>query len=82
LAATTIEVQFSLKQTGECPTFGTPDRNTKVDRLVAKFMHHHMSTEEADFVAKMARGVGPMITCQGISLVTLQATLGLFWRGS
>ena len=75
-------MQFSLRQTGEHLTFGMPDRNAKVDCLVAKFMHHHTSTEEADFVAEMARGVGPMITCQGISLVTLQATLGLFWRGS
>ncbi|KAI0248197.1 hypothetical protein BJV78DRAFT_1334324 [Lactifluus subvellereus] len=61
LAATTIEVQFSLKQMGERLAFGTPNRNTKVDRLIAKFMHHHMSTEEADFVAEMARGVGPTI---------------------
>jgi mediator of RNA polymerase II transcription subunit 12, fungi type len=61
LAATTIEVQFSLKQMGERLALGTPNRNTKVDRLIAKFMHHHMSTEEADFVAEMARGVGPTI---------------------
>jgi mediator of RNA polymerase II transcription subunit 12 len=64
LAATTIEVQFSLKQMGERLAFGTPNRNTKVDRLIAKFMHHHMSTEEADFVAEMARGVGPTIACK------------------
>ena len=82
MAATTIEVQFSLKQTGECPTFGTPDRNTKVDRLVAKFMHRRTSTEEADFVAEMAHGVGPTIACQGIPSVTLRATLSLFQHGS
>lgn len=46
---------------GERLALGTPNRNTKVDRLIAKFMHHHMSTEEADFVAEMARGVGPTI---------------------
>ncbi len=64
LAATTIEVQFSLKQMGERLALGTPNRNTKVDRLIAKFMHHHMSTEEADLVAEMARGVGPTIACK------------------
>ena len=58
LAATTIEVRFSLKQMGERLAFGTPNGNTKVDRLISKFMHHHMSTEDADFVAEMARGVG------------------------
>ena len=57
-------MQFSLKQMGERLAFGTPNRNTKVDRLIAKFMHHHMSTEEADFVAEMARGVGPTIACK------------------
>ncbi|KAI9510086.1 hypothetical protein F5148DRAFT_1182339 [Russula earlei] len=67
LAATTIEVQFSLKQMGERLAFGTPNRNTKVDRLIAKFMHHHMSTEEADFVAEMARGVGPTIACKFVN---------------
>jgi mediator of RNA polymerase II transcription subunit 12 len=64
LAATTIEVQFSLKQMGERLALGTPNRNTKVDRLIAKFMHHHMSTEEADLVAEMVRGVGPTIACK------------------
>ncbi|KAH9993507.1 hypothetical protein BJV74DRAFT_833136 [Russula compacta] len=67
LAATTIEVQFSLKQMGERLAFGTPNRNSKVDRLIAKFMHHHMSTEEADFVAEMARGVGPTIACKFVN---------------
>ncbi|KAI0293333.1 hypothetical protein B0F90DRAFT_1763644 [Multifurca ochricompacta] len=67
LAATTIEVQFSLKQMGERLALGTPNRNTKVDRLIAKFMHHHMSTEEADFVAEMARGVGPTIACKFVN---------------
>jgi len=54
---------------GERLAFGTPNRNTKVDRLIAKFMHHHMSTEEADFVAEMARGVGPTIACKVSSMV-------------
>ncbi|KAI9448864.1 hypothetical protein BJY52DRAFT_1309908 [Lactarius psammicola] len=67
LAATTIEVQFSLKQMGERLALGTPNRNTKVDRLIAKFMHHHMSTEEADLVAEMARGVGPTIACKFVN---------------
>ena len=45
LAATTIEVQFSPKQMGERLAFGTLNRNTKVDRLIAKFMHHYVSTD-------------------------------------
>ena len=49
---------------GERLALGTPNRNTKVDRLIAKFMHHHMSTEEADLVAEMVRGVGPTIACK------------------
>ncbi|KAI0311143.1 hypothetical protein OF83DRAFT_1152155 [Amylostereum chailletii] len=63
LAATAIEVQFTLKQMGERLALGTPhtNGNTKVDRLIAKLLRHHMSTEEADFVAEMARGVGPNI---------------------
>lgn len=63
LAATAIEVQFTLKQMGERLALGTPHTHgkTKVDRLIAQFLHHHMSTEEADFVADMARGVGPTI---------------------
>ncbi|KAI0045300.1 hypothetical protein FA95DRAFT_1495630 [Auriscalpium vulgare] len=69
LAATAIEVQFSLKQMGERLALGTPHThgNTKVDKLIAKFMHHHMSTEEADFVAEMARGVGPTIACKFVN---------------
>ncbi|KAF8258181.1 hypothetical protein EI94DRAFT_1755363 [Lactarius quietus] len=39
----------------------------KVDRLIAKFMHHHMSTEEADLVAEMVRGVGPTIACKFVN---------------
>ena len=63
LAATSIEVQFTLKQMGERLSLGTPhtNGNTKVDELIAKLLRHHMSTEEADFVAEMARGVGPNI---------------------
>ncbi|VDC06366.1 unnamed protein product [Peniophora sp. CBMAI 1063] len=63
LAATAIEVQFTLKQMGERLAFGTPhiQGNTKVDRLIAKLLRHHMSSEQADFVAEMARGVGPTI---------------------
>jgi mediator of RNA polymerase II transcription subunit 12, fungi type len=66
LAATTIEVQFSLKQMGERLALGTPHTrgNTQVDKLISTFLHHHMSTEEADFVAEMARGVGPAILCK------------------
>ncbi|KAI0068850.1 hypothetical protein BV25DRAFT_1904185 [Artomyces pyxidatus] len=69
LAATAIEVQFSLKQMGERLALGTPHThgNTKVDKLIAQFMHHHMSTEEADFVAEMARGVGPTIACKFVN---------------
>jgi len=77
LAATTIEVQFSLKQMGERLAFGTPNRNTKVDRLIAKFMHHHMSTEEADFVAEMARGVGPTIACKVFARLRFRLSLSL-----
>ncbi|KAI0026676.1 hypothetical protein K488DRAFT_65362, partial [Vararia minispora EC-137] len=63
LAATAIEVQFTLKQMGERLALGTPHvrGDTKVDRLIAKLLRHHMSKEEADFVAEMARGVGPTI---------------------
>lgn len=63
LAATAIEVQFTLKQMGERLALGTPhiQGNTKVDRLIAKLLRHHMSSEQADFVAEMARGVGPTI---------------------
>lgn len=48
---------------GERLAFGTPhiQGNTKVDRLIAKLLRHHMSSEQADFVAEMARGVGPTI---------------------
>ena len=65
-----------------CPAFGTCNQGTRADRFVAKLMHRHMSTEEADFAAEMAPGVGPTIACQGISSVTLQVTLSLFRRGS
>jgi mediator of RNA polymerase II transcription subunit 12 len=68
LAAATIEVQFSLKQMGERLAFGTPNRNTKVDRLVFEFTRHQTLTEEADFVAEMARGVGPTIACKVCSI--------------
>ncbi|TFY65710.1 hypothetical protein EVG20_g5379 [Dentipellis fragilis] len=70
LAATTIEVQFALKQMGERLALGTPHThgNTKVDKLIAQFLHHHMSTEEADFVAEMARGVGPTIVSKFVNM--------------
>ena len=70
-------MQFSLKQMGERLAFGTPNRNTKVDRLIAKFMHHHMSTEEADFVAEMARGVGPTIACKVFARSRFRLSLNL-----
>ena len=54
---------LKLKQTNGRVAFGSPNRTTNVDDLIAKFMHHHhMSTEVADFVAEMANGVGPTIT--------------------
>lgn len=56
-------MQFGLKQMGERLALGTPHTHgkTKVDKLIAQFLHHHMTTEEVDFVADMARGVGPTI---------------------
>jgi hypothetical protein len=83
LAATTVEVQLSepLKQMGERPTLGTPSRRAEADCLVAKFTRRHVSTEGVDFV-EVARGVGPTVTCQGISSVSLRAMLSLFWHGS
>jgi hypothetical protein len=50
LAATTVEVQLSepLKQVGEHPTLGTPSWRAEADRLVAKFMRRHVSTEGAE----------------------------------
>jgi mediator of RNA polymerase II transcription subunit 12 len=84
LAATTVKVQLSepLKQVGECPMLGTPSWRAEADHLVAKFMCHHMSTKGADFVAEVARRVGPMVTCQGISSVSLRAMLSLLWHSS
>jgi mediator of RNA polymerase II transcription subunit 12 len=70
---------------GERLAFGTPNRNTKVDRLIAKFMHHHMSTEEADFVAEMARGVGPTIACKVLfffALSCFRVAMSLFLPSS
>jgi len=78
LAATTIDVQlFSLKQMGERLAFGSPNRNTKVGHLIAKFMYHHMSTEEADFVAEMVRGVGPTIACKVFARSRFKSSLSL-----
>ena len=73
LVATTVKVQLSepLKQVGEHPTLGTPSWRAEADCLVAKFMHHHVSTKGADFVAEVACRVGPMVACQGISSVSL-----------
>ncbi|THH13392.1 hypothetical protein EW146_g6819 [Bondarzewia mesenterica] len=70
LAATAIEVQFGLKQMGERLALGTPHTHgkTKVDKLIAQFLHHHMTTEEADFVADMARGVGPTIVSKFVNM--------------
>jgi hypothetical protein len=84
LAATTVEVQLSepLKQVGERPTLGTPSWRAEADRLVAKFMRRHVSTEGADFVAEVARRVGPTVACQGISSISLRATLSLLRHSS
>lgn len=43
-------------------------------------MHHHMSTEEADFVAEMARGVGPTIACKVFLSIAFQRVVELTKR--
>ena len=84
LVATTVKVQLSepLKQVGERPTLGTPSWRAEADHLVAKFMRRHVSTEGVDFVAEVARRVGPMVACQGISSISLRATLSLLRHSS
>ena len=72
-----IEVQFSLKQMGERLAFGTPNRGIKVDRLISKFMHHHMLTEEVDFVAEMAHDVGSTIACKEFAQSCFRLSLSL-----
>lgn len=59
LAVTTILLQFTLRQTGRMlaheSSFSVA--NETLDKLTGNIFHHSMTSEEAFFVAEMARGV-------------------------
>jgi mediator of RNA polymerase II transcription subunit 12 len=59
LAATAIHLQFMLRQMGrEISQESTHDTaSDSLDRLTLILFHHSISSEEAYFVAEMARGV-------------------------
>ncbi|EPQ57624.1 hypothetical protein GLOTRDRAFT_137894 [Gloeophyllum trabeum ATCC 11539] len=60
LAATAIEMKFVLRGIAEGMSKDETRReaSANLDKLTAQLLHHSMTSEQVDFVADMARGVG------------------------
>ncbi|TFK53918.1 hypothetical protein OE88DRAFT_1717321 [Heliocybe sulcata] len=63
IAATAIEMKFVLRGIAEGLTKEETRReaSANLDRLTSQFLHHSMTSEQVDFVAEMARGVGDAV---------------------
>jgi mediator of RNA polymerase II transcription subunit 12, fungi type len=59
LAVTAIQLQFTLRQMGRLIIQESTSQAASdyLDKLTANLFHHSMTSEEAYFVAEMARGV-------------------------
>lgn len=63
---TTVLLQFTLRQTGRMlaqeSSFAVA--NEALDKLTGNIFHHSMTSEEAFFVAEMARGADGAVACK------------------
>ena len=64
LAATSIELRFTMKQLGEALRRDvTRDRaNVYLDRLTSTVFGQGMNSEEADFMAEIMKSISPEVT--------------------
>ncbi|KAH7922771.1 hypothetical protein BV22DRAFT_1094076 [Leucogyrophana mollusca] len=63
LAATAIQIQFGLRQLGRALAHESTSHaaGASLDKMTSMLFHHSMASEEAYFIAEMARGVdGPV----------------------
>ncbi|KZT24227.1 hypothetical protein NEOLEDRAFT_1067868 [Neolentinus lepideus HHB14362 ss-1] len=69
IAATAIEMKFVLRGIAEGMTKEETRReaSANLDRLTSQFLHHSMTSEQADFVAEMARGVGDALASKFVN---------------
>ncbi|TDL22582.1 hypothetical protein BD410DRAFT_821184 [Rickenella mellea] len=63
LAASTITIQFELKQMGEGLVHESTRQKSDADlnKYTEELFHHNMTADEVDFLADMARGIGTAV---------------------
>lgn len=70
LTATSIQLQFILRQMGRtlAQDLGHEAAHASLDKLTLMIFHHSMTSEEAFFIAQMARGTEGAVAGKVFSL--------------
>ncbi|KAJ7594649.1 hypothetical protein C8J56DRAFT_444559 [Mycena floridula] len=62
ISATTVHLQFVLRQMGESGRPESKEISAGLDKLTSMLFQHTFSSEEAYFVAEMTKGVGSLVS--------------------